>query len=329
MADGAVVAESRHDGPGRPHAESLALQGIDAAGATLSVNLEPCTHEGKTPPCAPVVAASGLARVVVAMEDPDERVRGAGLGVLRDAGIEVEVGVLRDEALALNRAYVHHRLTGRPLITLKLAMTLDGRLGAADGTSKWISGPKARARTHARRAQVDAVMVGAGTVLADDPELTARDVGATRQPARIVVDAAGRVRATARIFAPGAPRIVASGRRAPEDVRAEWVAAGAEVLMLEERRGRVDLDALIKVLGSRDLLEVYCEGGGELATSLLAGDLVDRLEVYRGPVIVGRGGAEIGDLGIASMGDATRWQLAESAVLDDDLVAIYEKSSEG
>src|SRR5918992_4105882 len=210
VRSGAVVAEGRHEGAGTPHAEMRALDGVDAAGATLYVNLEPCDHHGRTPPCAPAIAAAGVARVVAAHEDPDPRVRGRGFAALARHGIEVTTGVLAAKAERTNAAYLHHARTGLPLISLKLASSLDGRLAARDGSARWITGPLTRARVHARRAEVDAVMVGAGTVLADDPQLTARGdavrspssalagPGASspgaigeRQPTRVVVDATG------------------------------------------------------------------------------------------------------------------------------------------
>jgi diaminohydroxyphosphoribosylaminopyrimidine deaminase / 5-amino-6-(5-phosphoribosylamino)uracil reductase len=326
VADGRVIAEAFHEGAGRPHAERLVLKERPPAGATLYVTLEPCTHHGRTPPCASLVAESNPARVVVAMEDPDERVRGRGIALLRDAGIEVETGVLEQRARDLNRAYIHHRKTGLPFMTVKLALSLDGRLAAPDGSSRWITGPAARARVHNRRAEVDAVMVGAQTVLSDDPLLTARDVSAPRQPARVVVDAAGRVPATANVFSPGVDVLVATTRRSSAQRREEWAGAGGEVLVLEEESGGVDLVALLKALGSRDMLEIYCEGGGRLASSLLAHGLIDRLELNYGAVLLGRGGPDLGDLGIATIDDAPRWVVDEVVHSGDDvLVSLGRK----
>jgi diaminohydroxyphosphoribosylaminopyrimidine deaminase / 5-amino-6-(5-phosphoribosylamino)uracil reductase len=324
VAGGRIVGEGRHDGPGLPHAERIALADVPA-GATLYVTLEPCSHEGRTPPCAPFVIERGVQRVVVAMEDPDERVRGQGVELLRAAGVEVEVGLLEERARALNLPYIHHRRTGLPWVTLKLALSLDGRMAARDGSSRWITGPAARERVHRRRAEVDAVMVGAQTVLADDPALTARDVGAARQPARIVLDASGVVPASARVFSQDADAIVATTRRAPSETRKEWARVGAEVLLLDEAEPGVDLQALLKNLGSRDFLEVYCEGGARLASSLLAGDLVDRLELNYGPVVLGRGGPEIGDVGVERMASARRLRVVAVEALDDDVLVVLER----
>ncbi|HYP22907.1 MAG TPA: bifunctional diaminohydroxyphosphoribosylaminopyrimidine deaminase/5-amino-6-(5-phosphoribosylamino)uracil reductase RibD, partial [Actinomycetota bacterium] len=272
VRDGAVLGEGAHEGPGTPHAEALALSGIDARGATVYVSLEPCNHHGRMPPCAPALAEAGVARVVAAMEDPDPRVAGSGFEVLRAAGIDVEVGLLRDRAERLNRAYLHHRRTGRAFVSLKLALTLDGRMTAADGSSQWITGPEARRIVHARRVECDAVMVGAGTVLADDPQLTARDVPAPRQPLRVIVDAAGRVPASAAALGDGS--VVATTAAAPHETQIAWKETGAEVLVLPEESGGVDLGALLDALGSRNVVEVLCEGGPRLASSLVRDDLV-------------------------------------------------------
>lgn len=325
VSDGEVVGEGAHHGAGTPHAEAVALAaaGERARGATVYVTLEPCAHHGRMPPCATALVEAGVARVVAAIEDPDPRVSGSGFDILRGAGIEVEIGVLASEAEAVNRSFLHHRRTGRPLVSLKLALTLDGRLAAPDRTSRWITGPGARGRVHAYRAAVDAVLVGAGTACTDDPELTARDVDAARQPARVVVDAAGRVPPWSRIFSDGEV-VVATTAACPPEAEVAWKEAGAEVLRLPGDR-HVDLRELLAALGERGWLEVMCEGGGELATSLLRADLVDRLELHHGPVLIGRGGPDIGDLGIGTMSEAMQWRLIEVERLDQDVVTVYER----
>ena len=326
VRDGVVVARGRHQGPGTAHAEAQAMQaGADVSGATLYVNLEPCVHHGHTPPCVSALVAAGIARVVVAGRDPDVRVRGRGLAALRAAGVEVREGVLGDAAARLNAAYAHHRSTGRPLVSLKLAFTLDGRLSAPDGSSRWITGPAARRRVHERRAEVDAVMVGAGTVVVDDPHLSARDVDARRQPARVVVDAVGRVPATARVFAPGARTIVATTAQAPHEAQLAWKEAGAEVELVAAGGGGVDLVALCAHLGADGMLEVLCEGGGALATSLLRAGLVDRLELHLGAAIVGPGGATLGDVGVTTMTGALRWRRLSTEPCDDDVIVVLER----
>jgi diaminohydroxyphosphoribosylaminopyrimidine deaminase / 5-amino-6-(5-phosphoribosylamino)uracil reductase len=321
VRDGEVIGEGFHEGAGTLHAEAAALAGIDARGATLYVNLEPCSHHANTPPCAPALVEAGIVRVVAAIEDPDERVAGSGFAHLRNNGVEVTIGVLADEARAMNAAFLHQRSTGRPLVTLKLAMTIDGRLAAADGTSKWITGEEARAFVHRRRAEADAVMVGSGTVIADDPSLTARDVASTRQPARVIVDSSGSVRSGAKVFGPGADVIVATSNAAPHDVHTEWKEAGAEVLVLPGE-GRVDLDALVTELGRRGWLEIYCEGGARLGSALLRDGLVDRLELHHGAALTGAG-PQLQDLGVGTMSEALRFSLVDVVRAGDDLIATY------
>jgi diaminohydroxyphosphoribosylaminopyrimidine deaminase/5-amino-6-(5-phosphoribosylamino)uracil reductase len=324
---GAVLGEGWHEGPGTPHAEAAAIAGRDVTGATVYVTLEPCNHHGRTPPCAPGLVAAGVARVVVAHEDPDPRVRGRGLAHLRSRGVEVCVGVLAGEAERVNRAYLHHARFRRPLLTLKLALSLDGRMAASDGSARWITGDPAPRRVPRRRAEVDAVMVGAGTVLADDPQLTAR-AGASRQPGRVIVDGRGRVPPGARVFAPGAEVIVATTDRCPHDLQTAWKEAGAEVAVLPEAGGGVDLTALLGWLGERPLLELLCEGGPRLATSLLVAELVDRLELHYGPVLLGDGGPSVGDLGVTTMAGARRWRCVEVARRGDDAIVVLERLPE-
>lgn len=331
VRDGRVVAEGVHRGAGFPHAESDALAAAgDARGATCYVNLEPCVHHGLTPPCAPALVAAGIVRVVAAIEDPDPRVSGDGFAYLEDHGVAVASGVLAAEARALNAAYLHHRTTGRPHVTLKLALTLDGRLGAPDGSARWITSPETRVRVHRRRAEADAVMVGAGTVAADDPCLTARDVGAVRQPLRIAVDAAGRISPAARMFSPdGGPALIATTDRSSHEVQTAWKEAGAEVVVLPpDTEDGLDLDELIRQLGARGVLDLVCEGGAALATTLLRLDLVDRLEVHYGPLLAGAGGPEIGDLGVTSMIDARRWNTVSVERSGPDAIVLLERSDD-
>jgi diaminohydroxyphosphoribosylaminopyrimidine deaminase/5-amino-6-(5-phosphoribosylamino)uracil reductase len=318
-----VVGEGTHRGAGHPHAEIEALEAADhLEGSTLYVNLEPCVHHGRMPPCAPAVVRSGIERVVIAHEDPDPRVAGRGIRALRAAGIEVTTGVLEAAAREINIAYLTHRITGRSFVRLKLALSLDGRLAAPDGSARWITGRGARRRAHEGRARADAILVGAGTVLADDPSLTAREVGSDRQPIRIVVDGAGRVPASARLFSEPGDCILATTRRAPHDVVLAWKEAGADVIVVDEGEDEVSLPALLDELGRRDLLEIYCEGGARLATSLLSQGLVDRLEIHRGAVLIGEGGPAIGELA-HTMDDASRWRVVSDSRIEDDLVTIY------
>jgi diaminohydroxyphosphoribosylaminopyrimidine deaminase/5-amino-6-(5-phosphoribosylamino)uracil reductase len=232
---GQVVGGGFHLAPGKPHAEAEALSaaGPAAAGATCYVTLEPCAHHGRTPPCADALVEAGVARVVAAVADPDPRVAGSGFARLRAAGVEVEVGTLAGAAEEQNAAFLTHRRLGRPRITLKAAASLDGKVAAADGTSQWITGPQARGDAHRLRAEADAIAVGAGTALADDPRLTVRLAQAppARRPLRVLVDAAGRVGAGGHLFDGEAPTLVATTTAAPATARAAWEAAGAEVLV--------------------------------------------------------------------------------------------------
>jgi diaminohydroxyphosphoribosylaminopyrimidine deaminase/5-amino-6-(5-phosphoribosylamino)uracil reductase len=323
---GEIIAEGVHRGSGTPHAEVVALDGADAAGATLYVNLEPCNFTGKTPPCAPAIAASGVTRVVAAMTDPDPRVNGSGFERLRATGIHVTVGILERAARRLNAAFVHHRATGRPRVTLKLALTLDGAMAAPDRSSRWITSEQTRARVHARRAEADAVLVGAGSVTADDPQLTVRDVPAVRQPLRVFVDSTGRVPPTAAIFGHDGLALAVATQDVVADVLRSWARAGAEVLVVPRSDDGVDLLALLEALGARGCLDLYCEGGGRLATSLLRADLVDCLEIHYGQKVVGRGGLGLGDLGVKSMADAHIWHTVEAENLDGgDVVITLER----
>ena len=324
VREGEVVGEGVHEGPGTPHAEAVALRGTDGRGATVYVTLEPCNHQGRTPPCAPALVEAGVDRVVAAIEDPDPRVGGSGFEVLRRAGVEVEVGVLRAEAERLNRAYLHHRRSGRTFASLKLALTLDGRMTASDGSSQWIPGAEARRIVHARRLECDAVMTGAGTVVADDPRLTVRDVPALRQPLRVVVDARGRVPAGAAVLGEGC--VVATTASCPHDVQVAWKETGAEVLVLPETDRGVDLAALLDALGGRGVVEVLCEGGPRLASSLIRDGLVGRLELHYGPVLTG-GGASLEDLGVSSMAEALRFDVEETRRAGDDLLVTLVRAS--
>jgi diaminohydroxyphosphoribosylaminopyrimidine deaminase/5-amino-6-(5-phosphoribosylamino)uracil reductase len=294
VLDGRVVGEGFHRAPGQPHAEvaALAAAGPAAAGATCYVTLEPCAHQGRTPPCADALLQAGVTRVVAALPDPDPRVDGAGLARLRAAGVAVTVGVGADAAAEQNAAYLTHRRLGRPRVTLKAAASLDGKVAAPDGSSQWITGPAARADAHRLRAEADAVAVGAGTALADDPRLTARLPGYTgRQPLRVLVDAAGRVGAHGHLFdTSSAPTLVATTARAPASAVAAWKRAGAEVLVCPEAPsggGVVDLAALVAALGRRGVLELLVEGGPRLHAGFWAAGLADRLVWYLAPLVIG------------------------------------------
>jgi diaminohydroxyphosphoribosylaminopyrimidine deaminase / 5-amino-6-(5-phosphoribosylamino)uracil reductase len=335
VRNGRVVGEGFHRAAGLAHAEALALAaaGELAAGATCYVTLEPCAHHGRTPPCADALVAAGVARVVAAVADPDPRVGGAGLDRLRAAGVRVDVGAGAEAAAEQNAAYLTHRRLGRPRITLKAAASLDGKVAAPDGTSQWITGPAARADAHRLRAEADAVCVGAGTALADDPRLTVRLPGwSGRQPLRVLVDAAGRVGATGHLFDGEAETLVATTPAAPAAAVDAWKAAGAEVLMCEATVGQaVDLEDLVRALGERGVLELLVEGGPRLQASLWAAGLADRLVWYLAPLAIGGQGAPgLLDDGAATLADARRLRLASVDRFGEDLrLVAYPRPTGG
>jgi diaminohydroxyphosphoribosylaminopyrimidine deaminase / 5-amino-6-(5-phosphoribosylamino)uracil reductase len=335
VRDGRVVGEGFHRAAGLAHAEALALAaaGELAAGATCYVTLEPCAHHGRTPPCADALVAAGVARVVAAVADPDPRVGGAGLDRLRAAGVRVDVGAGAEAAAEQNAAYLTHRRLGRPRITLKAAASLDGKVAAPDGTSQWITGPAARADAHRLRAEADAVCVGAGTALADDPRLTVRLPGwSGRQPLRVLVDAAGRVAATGHLFDGEAETLVATTPAAPAAAVDAWKAAGAEVLMCEATVGQaVDLEDLVRALGERGVLELLVEGGPRLQASLWAAGLADRLVWYLAPLAIGGQGAPgLLGAGAVTLADARRLRLASVDRFGEDLrLVAYPRPTGG
>lgn len=309
-----IVGEGWHPAAGQPHAEVFALRqaGEAARGATAYVTLEPCSHHGRTPPCADALLAAGIRRVVAAMADPDARVAGQGLERLRRGGVEVTVGTGEAEARALNAAYVKQRLTGLPWVVLKTAMTLDGKIATASGDSKWITSPTARKAVHRQfRDRCDALMTGVGTVLADDPALTTRLTHrAGRSPWRIVVDSRGRTPLDAqivRLAGEDGRTLVAVGANVDPQWRESLEARGCHVLICAAQDGRVDLTDLMARLGTRgDMIGVLVESGGRLAASLLTAGLVDRWVSFIAPKIVGGGAAPgpLDDLGIRRMADA-------------------------
>lgn len=324
VADGRIVGEGYHEGPGLPHAEIVALReaGAAARGATLYVNLEPCSHQGRTGPCTEAIVEAGIARVVAAMRDPNPLVDGRGFARLRAVGIEVREGVLREEAERLNEAFAKHVRTGLPFVTWKMAASLDGKVACHDGSSRWITGPEARADVHRLRAAADAIVVGAGTALADDPSLTVRLPGYRgRPPLRVLVDARGRVPAAGDLFSDEAPTLVATTALAPEERRSEWAAAGAEVLLYEPEGERVPVRRLLEDLGKRDVQSVLLEGGPTLAWSAVEEGVVDRVVVYLAPKLIGGSHAPtvLGGRGFAPIGSALRLRVRAFDRVGEDL----------
>ena len=287
--EGQVVGEGWHVRAGEPHAEVIALRaaGAMARGATAYVTLEPCSHFGRTPPCADALVSSGVSRVIVAMQDPNPQVSGKGLRRLREAGIDVRCGLLAREARELNIGFVSRMERGKPWMRLKVAASLDGLTALPDGTSQWITGEAARADGHAWRARACAVLTGIGTVRDDNPRMDVRHLGTSRQPLKVLVDSRLEVDPHARLFS-GAPVWVAFAVR-DEMRERELRERGCELLFVPNARGKVDLQALIAMLGERGLNEVHVEAGYKLNGSLLQAGLVDELLMYLAPCALGQG----------------------------------------
>jgi diaminohydroxyphosphoribosylaminopyrimidine deaminase/5-amino-6-(5-phosphoribosylamino)uracil reductase len=289
---GEVVGEGVHQRAGGPHAEVTALRaaGSHTRGATLYVTLEPCAHHGRTPPCAQAVVEAGVARVVAPLADPNPLVAGRGFAILRGAGVEVSVGLLADEALRQNRVFFTAMRERRPHVTLKAAMTLDGKIADADGASRWITGERARAHAHRLRSEADAVVVGVATVLRDDPELTVR-LGEPwpREPYRVALDTEARTPPGARFISAGDPAraIVAVGEGVSEERGRALETVGATVVRCPTRDGRVDLGFLLGELFAREVRGVLVEGGGEVHAAFLDAGVVDRVAVFVAPLLVG------------------------------------------
>jgi diaminohydroxyphosphoribosylaminopyrimidine deaminase / 5-amino-6-(5-phosphoribosylamino)uracil reductase len=331
IKDERVVGEGAHLRAGGPHAEAAALDaaGPAARGATCYVTLEPCAHFGRTPPCADALVRAGVARVVAAMGDPHREVDGRGLARLREAGVTVTLGVREAEARALNRAFLCAVTLGRPHVTLKAAVTLDGKIAAADGASRWITGEAARLEGHRLRFGADAVLVGIGTVLADDPQLTVRHPDLpSKEPYRVVVDSRLRIPADARVLRAGDPArtVVACLAPAPAGPAATLRAQGVRVLELPAESGRVDLRALLEALRALDVIAVLVEGGEVLAGGFAETGLVDRVAFFVAPRLLGGRDAPgpIGGRGrplkdALALIDATTRRLGEDLLVEADV----------
>jgi diaminohydroxyphosphoribosylaminopyrimidine deaminase/5-amino-6-(5-phosphoribosylamino)uracil reductase len=321
---GRVVGAGWHRRAGGPHAEVFALRaaGAKARGATLYLTLEPCTHAGRTPPCAPAVIASGVVRVVVGATDPNPRVRGRGVRQLRAAGIAVTTDVLAAEATEVAAWFRHFIVRHRPFVMLKLAASLDGRIATASGESRWLSGPAARRWVHRLRNHVDAVMVGAGTVLADDPALTSRGRGG-RDPVRVIVDGALRISPRAKVVRQrsAAPTLIATTTTAPAARARALERAGAELLRFPGRGGRIRIVSLLDALAARGITSVLIEGGGDLAAAALRERAVDRLLLIATPRLLGSDGRPmLGPLRVGRLAAAPRFRAGEVRRLGADLL---------
>lgn len=289
VKNGRMVGEGYHAKAGEDHAEIIALRqaGEEARGATLYLNLQPCTHYGKTPPCAPVVIRSGVKRIVIGMEDPNPLVKREGVESLREAGLEVEVGLREKECRRLNEAYCKYIMKKEPFIILKVAATLDGRIAARDGDSKWISGETSRRFVHRLRDQVDGVLVGIGTVLRDDPMLTAR-IRAGRNPFRIILDSRLRMPEEARVIAVSPSKtIIATTEAAPKDKIERLERRDVRILVLDSKEGRVSLRSCLSRLGEMEMMTLLVEGGSEINGSFLDEGLIDKLLLFLSPKLIG------------------------------------------
>ncbi|MFD3698630.1 bifunctional diaminohydroxyphosphoribosylaminopyrimidine deaminase/5-amino-6-(5-phosphoribosylamino)uracil reductase RibD [Streptomyces sp. NPDC058646] len=314
-AAGTVVGEGWHQRAGGPHAEVHALRaaGDAARGATAYVTLEPCNHTGRTGPCAQALIRAGVGRVVYAVSDPSPQA-GGGAATLRAAGIETEAGLLADEAEQGNAAWLTSVRLGRPHVTWKYAATLDGRSAAADGSSRWISSAGSRADVHRLRAECDAVLVGSGTLRADDPHLAVRGIDGAGQPLRIALDARATVQATARILDGAAPTLIVVG----EDADTRHL-PGVDTLRLPLHDGRIGVHDLLARLHDRGIRSVLLEGGPALAGAFLEAGAVDRVIGYLAPALLGAGPAALADAGISSISGAQRLDITEVVRIGPDL----------
>ncbi|KFZ39648.1 MULTISPECIES: bifunctional diaminohydroxyphosphoribosylaminopyrimidine deaminase/5-amino-6-(5-phosphoribosylamino)uracil reductase RibD [Thermoactinomyces] len=290
VKDGQIVGAGAHLKAGTPHAEvhALNMAGDDARGSTLYVTLEPCNHYGRTPPCTGRIIEAGVRRVVVGCVDPDEKVSGEGIKRLRESGIEVVEGILREECLRLNEAYFHHRKTKKPFVTLKMATTLDGKIAAYNGDSRWVTGHESRAHVHQIRKKSDAILVGVGTVLADDPQLTARiDGEPVRQPVRIVLDSRLRTPLDAQIVnTQAAPTWIFTTPRCDRSKVDRLIEKGVKVIVTQSE-DRVDIDEVLSYLGQQGILSLIVEGGSQVNASFLRCGHVQKVMAYLAPKLLG------------------------------------------
>jgi diaminohydroxyphosphoribosylaminopyrimidine deaminase / 5-amino-6-(5-phosphoribosylamino)uracil reductase len=324
---GEVVGEGFHAYAGSDHAEVAALREAEqaATGATLYVGLEPCCHQGRTPPCVERIVGAGILRVVAACEDPNPAVSGKGIAALRAAGLQVDVGVLAEEAARLNEAFFTHIRTGRPFVILKTAASLDGKIATRTGESRWITGETARHRVHQLRNEVDAVLVGIGTVLRDDPLLTTR-LGITdqRDPARVVVDNLARLPLRAKVVnrASTAPTLLAVSQTAPRARLEALEREGIQVIVVDGSPRRVSLGHLMDALGKLGFLSVMIEGGAEINASAFREGVVDKALLFLAPILIGGKSAPtaLGGQGIETLSQATRLRDLRIERFDDDIL---------
>jgi len=329
VRDGLVVGFGHTQPPGSVHAEVMALRqaGSRAKGATMYVTLEPCCHHGRTPPCTQAIIDAGIAEVHVGLVDPNPLVSGKGLKMLEEAGIKTFVGECQEGAQEINEGYIKFITTGMPFVIAKFAMSLDGKIATQNGDSKWISGEESRQFVHYLRHIFDAIMVGANTVVADDPQLSVRGCsgkgGKTKlQPLRVIVDGRGRIPVSARVFEEPGKTLVAVAKPFNVKKAEEFKKAGAEIVELPAKKDIMDLEELLKVLGKREVTSVLVEGGSGLFGSLFDHGLVDKVLAFISPIIIGGDGAKsaVGGTGVNNVADALRLNRVKTTEFGDDVL---------
>ena len=317
---------------GRPHAETQALKqaGSVANGSTAYITLEPCSHEGKTPPCAQALVEAGVKRAVIATIDPDKRVNGKGISILEAAGIEVKVGVLAEQASLDHAGFFSSQSDCRPWITLKLATSIDGKIATSKGDSKWITGSSARHFVHNMRRKHDAIMVGSGTVISDDPSLNVRDLGTCIQPYRIVVSSNLEIpvksNLTKTIYEQ--PVWIFHSNEASDERKSKWLDLGAQLFECQVDNFGISMKDIMQKISDKGITRLLCEGGGKLAASLMRSELVDEIVTFNGGLAIGADGfSSIGDLGIYSLGEAKRWRLNQTLSFGAEVLNIWRPTS--
>jgi diaminohydroxyphosphoribosylaminopyrimidine deaminase/5-amino-6-(5-phosphoribosylamino)uracil reductase len=328
VKDGRIIGEGWHQRCGENHAEINAIQSATASieGATFYVTLEPCSHHGRTPPCADALVAGHPARVVIGTTDPNPLVSGKGIEILRKAGIKTDIGILEKECIEINQFFFKYIRTGLPYVTLKFAQSLDGRIATSSGDSRWISSPRSLRLAHQLRAIHDAVLVGSGAVVRDNPKLTCRLVRG-RNPLRIVLDSHLSLPVDREIFVDGKKTLVACTDAALKEKKKALEKKGVEILPVKkDSNGRVSLAALLQKLGKRGISSVLVEGGASVATAFLEENLVDRLLVIVAPKIVGQGINAVGNLGIKKIEDALNFSFRKISRMGDDLIVDIRPS---
>ncbi len=335
VKDGQIIGEGYHQKAATPHAEIHALEsaGVEAAGATLYVSLEPCCHYGKTPPCTEAIIKAGIKRVVIAALDPNSKVAGKGLEILQQAGIETEVGVMQAAAIDLNEIFFKYIQTGMPFAALKTAMTLDGKIAAYTGDSRWITGAEARKYVHQLRNTYDAILVGIGTVLADNPQLNTRLDEDSRDPIRVVIDSNLELPVDSIIARSSKeqPTIVFCGPD-PEQEKAQYLSAlGVEIIKLDLEEDKVPLPAVMSILASREISSILVEGGSEINASFIQQGLLDKLYWFIAPKIIGGQGAPspVGGEGYQLMNDAVQLHIIDIQQFEQDILITARFDTDG